>query len=81
MMLKENYAQMVNEELMRELDRLADELEDLEKERGYLLRRTNAHVSESVVKGKESAIDNIRGVAREIEGILLRRGFGAKFLE
>ncbi|MGD0621229.1 MAG: hypothetical protein ABSA82_02020 [Thermacetogeniaceae bacterium] len=74
------YSQTTNENLMKELDRLRDELQDLEQERQYLLRLAGVHVSGSSVKSLEAAIESIQEALREIGGILQERGFGTRLL-
>jgi chromosome segregation ATPase len=78
---EKHYSDMNSEDLLKELDRLAGDLEDLEQEREYLLRRTGVHVSRDARKGAEAAIDGIREQLREIRDVLQGRGFGARVLE
>ncbi len=80
--MRENcdYPSMSNEDLMKELDRLAEEMADLELEREYLLLRTNVHVSGSSSKSTETALSSLSSSMHEIKEILKKRGFGARML-
>ncbi len=76
----QRYSRMTTENLMKELDRLRDELQDLEQERRYLLLRTGVHVSGGAVKSLEAVIESIEEALREIGGILQERGYGTRLL-
>jgi hypothetical protein len=71
---------MTTENLKQELDRLRDELQDLEQERQYLLRLTGVHISGSAVKSLEVTVEGIIKDIQRIEAALQERGFGARLL-
>jgi hypothetical protein len=70
---------MNSEDLMKELDRLRGELQNLEQGRQYLLRRTGIRISSTGIS-LEATINGIKEALQKIRGILQERGFGARLL-
>jgi hypothetical protein len=70
---------MNSEDLIKELDRLADDLHDLEQGRQYLLVRAGVRVSSTGIS-LEAAINGIKEALQKIRGILQERGFGTRLL-
>jgi hypothetical protein len=75
----QRYSQMTTENLMKELDRLRGELQDMERGRQYLLHRTGVRVSSTGIS-LEATINGIKEALQKIGGILQERGYGTRLL-
>lgn len=60
-------------DLTRRLQTLTEELEELEEEKGYVLRQTGLHVSGSIVKKYESQTIILSQSIAELKAELERR--------
>ena len=60
-------------DLMRRLQTLSEELEELEEEKGYVLRQTGLHVSGGIVKKYESQTLILSQSIAELKAELERR--------
>ncbi|TGE38846.1 hypothetical protein E4K67_05060 [Desulfosporosinus fructosivorans] len=61
------------EDLIRRLLTLTEELEELEEEKSYVLRQTGLHVSGGVVKKYESQTISLSESIADLKGELERR--------
>jgi len=64
---------MSTEELRKELQRLSDELEDLEETYRFNLTHTSAHISSGAVSDHEEELEELRRQIVEMQSILKER--------
>ena len=69
----ENLSILREVDLMRRLQTLSEELEELEEEKGYVLRQTGLHVSGGIVKKYESQTIILSQSIAELKAELERR--------
>jgi len=71
--MMENLSKLREEDLTRRLQTLTEELEELEEEKGYVLRQTGLHVSGGLVKKYESQTITLSESITELKAELARR--------
>lgn len=71
--MMENLSKLREEDLTRRLQTLTEELEELEEEKGYVLRQTGLHVSGGLVKKYESQTITLSESITELKEELARR--------
>ncbi len=69
----ENLSLLREADLARRLQTLSEELEELEEEKGYVLRQTGLHVSGGIVKKYESQTIILSQSITELQAELERR--------
>lgn len=69
----EDVSKMKNEELERRLGLLEEELEELEEEKGFVLRQTGLHVSGGKVKQYEAQTQSLQQSISELRAELKQR--------
>jgi uncharacterized small protein (DUF1192 family) len=71
--IMENLSTLRDADLARRLQTLSEELEELEEEKGYVLRQTGLHVSGGVMKKYESQTITLTESIAELKAELERR--------
>jgi len=65
-----DYAQMNKEELQKTLNKLKDELEEIEEESMFVMSQTGIHLPGATVKKYEAEKEALKVKIREIETLL-----------
>ena len=71
--IMEDLSKLREADLTRRLQTLSDELEELEEEKGYVLRQTGLHVSGGVMKKYESQTITLTESIAELKTEIERR--------